>query len=63
MTTDVLLEDLAAEVGSPERALALLDRVRAKVAEDALGRLVVSASAAIAVRDAARQEEDAHVWT
>lgn len=63
MTTDVLLQDLAAEVGSPERALALLDRVRAKVAEDALGRLVVSPSAAIAVRDAALQEENAHAWS
>jgi hypothetical protein len=51
MRDDVLLHDLAAEVGGPDRALALLDQVRAKPAEDPFGQLIVTADAVRAVRE------------
>ena len=51
MRDNVLLQDLAAEVGGPDRALALLDQVRARPAEDPLGQLIVTADAVRAVRE------------
>jgi hypothetical protein len=58
MSETVLLRDAARELGGYEFTISLLDRVQARVTEDPLGRLVVSAESIRAARQLVRVEHE-----